>query len=853
MNYSVLIVDDSLTVRMDLAEVFGTAGFTPILCGTVAEAREILGGDPVDAVILDVLLPDGDGVELLKEVRASPSADAMVMMLSMEADIKDRIRGLQTGADEYVGKPYDANHVVARARAFLRSRQTDAASDVARGKATILIIDDSLTFREELREACEEAGYRVLVAASGEEGLRIAADHRPTAMVVDGMLPGIDGATVIRRVRVDAALRGVPCLLLTAMEGHDEELRALDAGADAFVRKTEAISVILARLGAILRSGQSHSDDRAIASLQGPKKVLAVDDSETFLQELAEALRAEGYEVVLARSGEEALKLLSVQSVDCILLDLIMPGMGGQDVCRRIKDDPATRNIPVLMLTAREDQEAIIEGLGAGADDYITKANDFQVLRARVLAQIRRKQFEDENRRIREQILHRELEATEQRAARELAETRAALADELAQRNDELAAAKAQLEAYARILEDRVKERSDQLGNVEQQLRQAQKMEAIGQLTGGVAHDFNNLLGIVTGNLDLLIERLEGDPFALELAQEALEGALRGATLTQRMLAFARKQPLQPKLTDLNEALVAMTGILTRALREDITIAISPAEDLWAAFCDKHQVEDVILNFAINARDAMPDGGKLLIETANAQLDEEYAALNIDVTVGDYVMLAVTDSGTGMPPEVIERAFDPFFTTKSTGKGTGLGLSMVYGFAKQSGGHVKIYSEVGHGTTIKLYLPRAAKEAGSPPIEARRQAPVRAAENETILVVEDDPGLRQVAVKLIADLGYAVRQAENPKDALAILAVDEGIDLVFSDIVMPGGMTGVNLAAIVKDLYPAIRVLLTTGYSEVFIKSEDGNTQQTELISKPYRKQDLAEKIRSMLDGVVAS
>ena len=710
----------------------------------------------------------------------------------------------------------------------------------------ILIIDDSLTFREELREACEDAGYRVLVADSGEEGLRIAADHRPSAMVVDGMLPGIDGATVIRRARVDAALRGVPCLLLTASEDHGEELRALDAGADAFVRKTETTSVILARLGAILRSGQSHPDDRAIVSLQGPKKILAVDDSETFLHELADALREEGYEVVLARSGEEAIDLLSVQSVDCILLDLVMPGMGGQDACRRIKSDPIMRNIPVLMLTATEDQEAIIEGLGAGADDYITKANDFQVLRARVFAQIRRKQFEDENRRIREQILRRELEAAEARAAQELAETRAALTDELSQKNSELVAAKAQVEDYARTLENRIKERSEQLGKVEQQLRQSQKMEAIGQLTGGIAHDFNNLLGIVTGNLDLLIERLEADSESKELAQEALEGALHGASLTQQMLAFARRQALQPQLVDLNEALTAMTGMLRRTIRQDIAITMAPADYLWPALCDKHQVEDIILNFAINARDAMPNGGKLLIETANVRLDEEYAGYNIDLVPGDYVMLAVTDSGTGMPPDVIERAFEPFFTTKPTGQGTGLGLSMVYGFTKQSGGHVKIYSEVGYGTTIKLYLPKAESEVNIAFANVRPDEPARAGRHATILVVEDNPSLRDLAVKMIRGLGYTVYQADDANDALVIMDEKE-IDLLFTDVVMPGGMTGLSLAAAAKERNPKIKILLTTGYSEAFVKSENGDRQQTELISKPYRKQDLASKISDIL------
>ncbi len=436
MSDVILIVDDSLTVRMDLADAFETAGFRPLPCATIAEAREALAGQPVKVVVLDVLLPDGDGIDLLKEIRGSASTSATaVMMLSSEAEIKDRIRGLQTGADEYVGKPYDTKYVVARARELVRLRRTGRATDQPR----VLVIDDSETFREELRQALETAGYSVLLATSGEEGLRVAAEQRPSAIVVDGVLPGIDGATVIRRVRLDAALRRVPCLLLTASENHGAELRALDAGADAFVRKEENVEIILARLAAMIRQAAIAPIDET-PSLLGPKKILAVDDSITYLQELACSLRDEGYDVALARSGEEALELLAVQPVDCILLDLVMPGLSGQETCRRIKSAQVVRDIPLVMLTALEDRTAMLEGLGAGADDYISKSSEFEVLKARVRAQIRRKQFEDENRRIREQLLRKELEAAETRAARELAETRAILVEELERKNKELEA-----------------------------------------------------------------------------------------------------------------------------------------------------------------------------------------------------------------------------------------------------------------------------------------------------------------------------------------------------------------------------------------------------------------------------
>jgi two-component system, NtrC family, sensor kinase len=435
MSDAVLVIDDSLTVRMNLTDMLTAAGLNVVACANLAEARSALAKASFALVILDILLPDGDGIDLLREIRATPStADAAVMLLSTETEIRDRIRGLTTGADEYVGKPYDPGYLIARARELLR-RNEDAGTPP---RETILVIDDSVTFRERLREALEGANYRVLTAESGEEGLRMAADLDPTAAIVDGQLPGIDGATVIRRIRLDAALRSLPCLLLTGAEDRSAEMHALDAGADAFVLKDEDITVVLARLSAMLRSAAGPAARQGTASLQGPKKVLAVDDSESYLQQVAEALRADGYEMVLARSGEEALELLAVQPVDCILLDLMMPGMGGRETCKRVKGAPNMRDIPVVMLTALEDRDAMIEGLSAGADDYIAKSSDFQLLRARVLAQIRRKQFVDENRLIREQLLRAELEAMEARSARKIAEARAELVEELKSKNEEL-------------------------------------------------------------------------------------------------------------------------------------------------------------------------------------------------------------------------------------------------------------------------------------------------------------------------------------------------------------------------------------------------------------------------------
>jgi PAS domain S-box-containing protein len=412
----VLVVDDSLTVRMHMGEALDAAGFATVLCDDLRSARIALEAGGTDLVILDVVLPDGDGLDFLRELKSAPSSSHIpVLLLSTEAEVRSRVRGMGAGADEYVGKPYEIVQVIARARTLVHASAARAGSTRADTAARrILVIDDSPTFRHELTSALEEAGFDVQQADTGEEGLALAAAIRPDAVVVDGMLPGIDGATVVRRLKSDMAFRGTPCLLLTAAEGSAEELRSLEAGADAYIRKGGDLDVILVRLTALLR-GASALSGTTKPSLFGPKRLLAVDDSATYLNELGSQLRLEGYDVVLATSGEEALEFLAAQTVDCILLDLVMPGLSGQETCRRIKQTPAWRETPLVILTAHDDRAAMIDGINAGADDYIAKSADFEVLKARLRAQLRRKHFEDENRSIRDQLVRKEAELRFQR------------------------------------------------------------------------------------------------------------------------------------------------------------------------------------------------------------------------------------------------------------------------------------------------------------------------------------------------------------------------------------------------------------------------------------------------------
>jgi PAS domain S-box-containing protein len=380
----------------------------------------------------------------------------------------------------------------------------------------------------------------------------------------------------------------------------------------------------------------------------------------------------------------------------------------------------------------------------------------------------------------------------------------------------------------------------------EAQLLQAQKMEAVGQLTGGVAHDFNNLLTVIIGGLDLALARAPADMRAT--IDGALRAAERGASLVQRLLAYSRKQALSPAELDLNSLAAGMEDLLRRTLGEDVEIDLKLSPQLWTAMADRSQVENAILNLAVNARDAMPHGGKLTIETANIDLDADYASMNEGVMPGAYVMLAVTDTGTGMAADVIERAFEPFFTTKEVGKGSGLGLSMVYGFARQSGGHVKIYSEVCHGTTVRLYLPRHVA-AGSLAAAATAGTADHPSGGETIVVVEDDPLVRSLAVMQLQELGYRVLEAANGPEAQRILQGGEHIDLLFTDVVMPGGMTGRQLSDAAKARRPHLRTLFTSGYTQDSIIHQGKLDPDVQFLAKPYKKQELAAKVRAVLDA----
>ncbi len=381
--------------------------------------------------------------------------------------------------------------------------------------------------------------------------------------------------------------------------------------------------------------------------------------------------------------------------------------------------------------------------------------------------------------------------------------------------------------------------------NVEQQLRQVQKIEAVGQLTGGLSHDFNNLLFVILINLQLVADLVREDPKIFKMNDAAIKATYRGAELTERLLAFSRQQILQPENIDVNTVVTETINLLIRTLGETIEIEFQPTPDLWSTWIDRTQLESALVNLSINARDAMPNGGRLTIETANVVVDSDATAGKADFFPGQYVMLSIRDDGIGMPADVLNRVFEPFFSTKAVGAGTGLGLSMVYGFVKQSNGHTEILSGEGHGTTVKVYFPRYRQESFQTEKNADSAADLPAG-RESILVVDDEIGVRQGLASLLSQLGYHLLEAENGQAALNVLEENSHIDLILSDVVMPGAVDGPTLAQLVADRRPDIKVLLMSGYVQSALMRNV--RPDMEVISKPFDHSMLAQKIRQVLD-----
>ncbi len=656
----------------------------------------------------------------------------------------------------------------------------------------------------------------------------------------------------------------------------------------------------------------------ALVSATTGGRVLLADDNADMRDYVRRLLVGQGYDVEAVSDGEAALAAARRHMPDLVLSDVMMPRLDGFGLLESLRADQSLRDLPVILLSARAGEESRVAGMAAGADDYLTKPFSARELLARVganlaTARLRREAMEA-MRSLNETLAQRVAERTRERdsiwrLSRELmlvvTPDSTALAvnpaweevlgwtesDLVGQATstllhpDDSAATAAEMGNLAeglpvRQFENRVRHRDGsyrtiawtavpdegviysvgrdvtEAKNIEERLRQAQKMETIGQLTGGVAHDFNNLLTVVCGNVEIIQRNatlLEGDGASSRIrsaADNAMRGAQRATVLTQRLLAFSRRQPLDPKPVNVNRLVAGMSDLLQRTLGEHIDIETVLGGGLWWTSADPNQLESALLNLAVNARDAMAEVGKLTIETANSHLDERYANDHAEVLPGQYVQIAVSDTGSGMTRAVLARAFEPFFTTKDVGHGTGLGLSQVYGFVKQSGGHVKVYSEVGLGTTIRIYLPRLS--AGYEQVEADEPQEEHAPQGELaemVLVIEDDPDVRLYTVELIRDLGYLVLEAPDGGAALELLRREPGVGLLFTDVGLPGGMNGRQLAEAARALRPELPVLFTTGYARNAIVHGGRLDPGVQLITKPFTRAALAVKLREVLDA----
>ncbi len=795
----------------------------------------------------------------------------------------------------------------------------DVRSAAAAGGQLILLADDNADMRNYLQRLLRAAGLRVEAVTDGEEALAAARRFKPDLVLSDVMMPKLDGFGLLAALRADVNLRDIPVLLLSARAGEEAKVEGLAAGADDYLTKPFSARELLARIRANLDMAALRREAVRIEAELRLEAETAQERVEAILTSINDGFLALDREWRFTYVNAAAQRMMGRVATDLIgrnYWDEYTANIGGvvEDNYRRAMTErvsvsfetysaPALRWFDVRAYPARD----------GGLSVYFQDITE-------------RKHAEEALRRINEtleiQVAQRtaELQAKEARV-RTIFETSftfqglMALDGRLLEANaTSLAGIGAKLEDVIdkpfwdtpwftgtpgmpemvrdaipmvaagdiirqeirvnlpvggwRWFEFQMRPLRDEHGAItalvpeavevtarrkaEEALRQAQKMESIGHLTGGVAHDFNNLLTVIIGNLETLQRHLEGakpDPTRLaRSAENALRGAKRAETLTQRLLAFSRQQPLDPKPIDVGRLVTGMSDLLRRSIGEQIAVETVLSGGLWRVQADPNQLEVAILNLAVNARDAMPQGGKLTIETGNAYLDEAYVASHIEVTPGQYVALAITDAGVGMTRDVMAQAFEPFFTTKDVGHGTGLGLSQVYGFVKQSGGHVKIYSEVGQGTTVKIYLPRYHAEEEFVDEQPVASIP-RGEGTETILMVEDDEDVRNYTRESLTELGYRVLQAPNGRVALDLIAGHPEIDLLFTDVGLPGGLNGRQLAEEARRLNSGLKVLFTTGYARNAIVHGGRLDPGVELITKPFTYPALAAKLRDILDA----
>jgi PAS domain S-box-containing protein len=658
----------------------------------------------------------------------------------------------------------------------------------------ILIVDDDERNLFAMEKVLEDIGL-VVTARSGEEALKQLLQHDFAVILLDVLMPGMDGYETAALIRTRERSRSVPIIFLTAVNKDDAHmLRGYSMGAVDYVFKPVEPQVLRSKVGVFVELFRKTQEVRAKA-----------EHEQRLLQEnfrvRTEKIMAER---ALRRSEERQAMIL--------------------------------QSLPIALYAGEPGRETEAPQFISGNVEALCGFTPQQFLESRDLWSSRLHP-DDRDRVLQEfaRLRNTGSLAIEYRWHAAGGSYRYFLDQAVLVRDDQ----GRPKEIFGTLLD--VTERKQ----LEQQLIQAQKMDAIGKLTGGIAHDFNNMLTVVIGSLDRIRRARNIDGSIQKRIDMALSGAMRCSDLTRQLLAFARRQPLRPQAIDLNDLVFGVADMVRRVLGEGIELTIEPAAGLWPATTDPTQVESALLNLVVNARDAMPNGGTLSLSTANVSIGHESGG---EPAPGDYVMLVVRDTGIGIPAEIRDRVFEPFFTTKPTGHGTGLGLSIIYGFVKQSGGHIRLESETGRGTSFSIYLPRATMTEATPRLRAAAVDGIpRARVGEVVLAVEDDDTVRRIAVDALQDLGYAVYEAPDGRIALDLLRDQPRIDIIFTDLAMPGGMNGRDLAREAKARRPGVKVLLTSAYTER-LSEDDRASDPLRFLGKPYREGELAAAIRAALD-----
>ncbi|HSI02244.1 MAG TPA: response regulator [Reyranella sp.] len=869
----VLLADDNADMRQYLERLLGHAGYRVRAVADGRAALEAAGATRPDLILSDVMMPGLDGFELLAGVRGNPALkDTPGILLTARAGEAAKVEGLHAGADDYLTKPFSARELLARVETNLKFAR-------ARRETSLLLQEET-----QVLELLNSVGTAVAAELDLERAVQVVTD---AATRLSAAAFGAFFYNVVNEKGQSYTLytlSGAPREAFSTFPmPRNTEIFAPTFAGEGIVRSDDITkdprfgknppyyghprghlpvasylaAPVVSRTGEVLGGLFFGHPETGVFDLRAERIVAAIAVQAAIAIDKARLYRAAQEEIERRRQVEQALRdnELALEA----------------KVAERTAELAAANAQLVEEAVQRAHAEGSFQHLVEGVTDYalfmldphgiVTSWNSgAQRIKGYAASEIVGRHFENfyaaedraagvPGRALETAIRDGKFEAEGLRVRKDGSTFWASVVI------NPIRDPAGVLMGFAKITRDVTERRVAQqaLQRAQEQLAQAQKMEGIGQLTGGVAHDFNNLLTVIIGNLETLHRALtsgaplDGDRLARSV-DYAMRGAERAASLTQHLLAFSRRQPLDPKPVDLGRLVTSMSELLRRSLGEQIAIETVLAGGLWRVLVDSNQLEVSILNLAVNARDAMPNGGKLTIETANTYLDETYAAMHSEVVPGQYVVVSITDSGVGMSREVQTRAFEPFYTTKDIGHGTGLGLSQVYGFVKQSGGHVKLYSELGMGTTVKLYLPRQLADdvAAAEPLQ-QVQAP-RSQRGETILVVEDDQDVRSYSTGILRELGYDVLEAPAAATALQLLELHPEIRLLFTDVGLPGGMNGRQLADAARRHRPDLKVLFTTGYARNAIIHDGRLDPGVALLTKPFTYPALAAKLGDMLD-----